>query len=348
MASPSSSNRVQVLGTFWENEAFSGSRNLPGGIPEREKQVIDDGLGGRLSEVEKRRTAGQSSPPPVPPRPKRSVGKGADTAITPSAEDDGEEEGDRETPLSNEESQSLTPDGPNVRELKEQSQQAHRKIEELTAQHRDCARNIQALNDQISTLEEQNIDLITAGSAGKAQRAELRRQIDDLRGKLEQANIQEDALRRELEDSRQMENNLRKQLVEAELQAVRQLRDSENREYELQQQLHRAEREREEAVAQGQRGLVSGQHSQGDSGLQTPGTQQVVGGRSPDYGTREQQREDHLLGQENRELVRTRPVARSEAESAAGRELARPQKKKKERKEQRGGLYRSRNNKTAV
>lgn len=347
MASPSSPNKVRALGRFYEGEAWSSSRNLASGFDEHEQQLIDDGLGRRVDEAQQRHNASQNSPPAIPPRPNRSMGKRADTAVASTVEEEGEEEGDSGNAHSNEEGSELrrvvTPRASNVQELEQQSQQAHQKTRELTVQHQDCERDIQALNDRILTLEEENIDLIVAGSAGRELRAKLKRQIEDLHEKLAQVNLREEALRKELEESRQIESDLRKQLAGAELQVVQQHRDSAAREFELQRQLHQAEREREEAAVQG------------DHGFQTPRIQQVIHRRSPGDVAfiHHQQLENYRLGldrarlqQENTELARAQSEARSEAEDAR-QELARLQKRK-ERKEQARGLYRSRNDRTTL
>lgn len=346
MASPSSTNKVRALGRFYEGEAWSSSRNFASGFDEHEQQLIDDGLGRRVDEAQQRRNASPNSPPVIPPRPNRSLGKRVDTAVAPAVEE-GEEESDSRNALSNEEESELrrgvTPRASNVEELEQQSWQAHQKTQELAVQHQDCERDIQALNDRILTLEEENIDLTAAGSVGKDLRAKLKRQIEDLYKKLAQANLREEALRKELEESRQIESSLRKQLAEAELQVVQQRLDSAAREFELQRQLRQAEREQEEAVVQG------------DSDFQTPGNQQVIHRRSPGDVAfiQQQQLENHRLGldhvrlqQENGELAHAQSAARSEAEDAR-QELARLQKRKG-RKGQARGLYRTRNDRTAV
>jgi hypothetical protein len=347
MASPSSTNKVRALGRFYEGEAWSSSRNLASGFDEHEQQLIDDGLGRRVDEAQQRRNASQNSPPVIPPRPNRSMGKRADTAVAPAVEEEGEEEGDSGNALSNEEGSELrrvvTPRASNVEELDQQSRQAHQKTQELAVQHQDCERDIQALNDRILILEEENINLTAAGSVGKELRAKLKTQIEDLYEKLAQANLREEALRKELEESRQIESSLRKQLAGAELQVVQQRLDSAAREFELQRQLRQAEREQEEAAVQG------------DSGFQTPRIQQVIHRRSPgDVAFIQQQQLDNhrleldraRLQQENRELARAQSAARSEAEDAR-QELARLQKRK-ERKEQARGLCRTRNDRKAV
>jgi hypothetical protein len=329
MASPSSPNKVRALGRFYEGEAWSSSRNLASGFDEHEQQLIDDGLGRRVDETQQRRNASQNSPPAIPPRPNRSMGKRADTAVAPAAEEEGQEEGDSGNALSNKEGSEplrvVTPRASNVQELEQQSRQAHQKTQELTVQHQDCERDIQALNDRIVTLEEENVDLTAAGSVGKELRAKLKRRIEDLCEKLAQANLREEALRKELEKSRQIESGLRKQLAGAELQVVQQRLDSGTREFELQRQLRQAQREQEEAAVQGDSVAF----------------------------IQQQQLENYRLGldrarlqQENRELARDQSAARSEAEDAR-QELARL-KKRKERKEQARGLYRTRNDRTAV
>ena len=71
MASPSNPNKVRAPGRFYGVEAWSSYHKLASGFDEHEQQVIDDGLGRHVNEVQQRCNASQNSPPKIPPRPNR-------------------------------------------------------------------------------------------------------------------------------------------------------------------------------------------------------------------------------------------------------------------------------------
>lgn len=338
MASSGEPNKVRQLARHWENYALSSPRKLPGGLEERDKQLINKGL----EKLQERSSSSKHSPPEIPPRPSRSVRKRTDAAATPPLEEEHQERGDSGNELSNEEEAEpprIAPiHGSEAQELERQHRQAHQKTDQLTTQHEDCEREIQKLNDQICALQEERINLISASTEGRELREELRTQIEELRGKLAQASIREKALREELEQSRQVESDLRKQLAEAGLQAIQQQRDSQARELELERRLHQTEREREDAAAQRQESLDFGRRderqSPESSGFHTRRSEYTIYRRTPDVAASSQDRRSEYY-----DMAPDR--TRLRRENVREPERARPQKKNKKREKRKVALSRS-------
>lgn len=343
MASSSEPNKVRQLARDWENHASSSPRKLSGGLDEHNKQLIKKGLEGGIGEVQRRCSSSKNSPPEIPPRPRRSVIERTDAAATPPSEEEKHQErGDSGNEVSNEEEvepPGVVPNhGSEAQELERQHRQAHQKTDQLTTQHEKCEREIQLLNDQICALQEERINLISASTEGRELREELRTQIEELRGKLVQANLREKALREELEQSRQIESDLRKQLAEAGLQAIQQQRDSQARELELERRLHQTERTWGDAASQRRGSVVldrrGGRQSHESSGFHTRGPQHAIYRRSPDdvASSQDQRREYYDMAPDRTSLRR---------ENVREPERARPQKNNKKRKERKVALSRS-------
>lgn len=204
---------------------------MPNAYDENEYQIISNGLGLRVKEVEQK---SGSKKEPTAIDPCRSTSSMEKQACEESAVvEDKKSRSGAGIAVRNDDERRLhvfTFDGADdVHELEWKNEEADRKTKKLVGQIEQCELTIDDLHKQINGLKAREIRLIQCNDEIKEDLAD---QIKNLREKLRESKLRERELQAQLERSRQVKEDLRVELEETKLRAIQQLRQSEARERE--------------------------------------------------------------------------------------------------------------------
>ncbi|KUL84887.1 hypothetical protein ZTR_08249 [Talaromyces verruculosus] len=200
---------------------------MPNAYDETEHQIITNGLGLRVKEVEQKSRSKKGVTAMDPCRSTSSMEKQVceESAVV-------EEKENRSGASRMEDKQSLHAfifDGTDdIHELEWKKEEADRETEELVDQIEQCELTIDDLRQQISGLQAREMKLI---QCNEKINEDLADQIKDLRERLRESKLRERELQAQLERSRQVKEDLRMELEETKVRAI-QLRQSKVRERE--------------------------------------------------------------------------------------------------------------------
>ena len=321
------SSSVSKIAQLFENlgtENQNSSNEAVAATDPDRGRIITNSLESRIPETTERLNRSiinASSPPPVPPRPRRSRTTGDNIAsqdVTAGDEVIQEipqkithpetvmSDTSSEVPVAQPEDHTTEE---RVRRLENEVRQVKNQVDILTVENKEYRDKIKALEQERDRLKENRRQLLQVIDSSESDVSELKEQIHDLDLQLEGARDDEKRCRKQLKESREREDDLEQQLRDARRQASEQLFESETRQRELEQQLQDAHTRRTltstEATVYAPSNLNrhARQHSGNERTLGYREPQVIIRRDEDDVRTiREQKEENVQLQRDNRRL----------------------------------------------